>query len=105
MRERYARVSRDSQGGRNPRYDLEGYTRGSQRFGFLATPPEDEGIAALQPHHVPAAPRALDQHGADLFLAEGVYRFLLPDVEALGWRGRQVEQRGVGQVVVEDGIR
>ena len=105
MRERHARVRRDAQRRRDSRHDFESYARRGQRFGFFAAAPEDERIAALQPHHVQAAPRALDQHGADLFLAECVHGFFLADVDALGRGGRQVEQRGVGQMVVQDRVR
>ncbi len=105
MRERHPRVRRNAQRRRDPRHDFESHARGGQRFGFFAAAAEDERIAALQPHHVQAATRALDQHGADLFLAEGVYRFLLADVDALGLGGRQIQQRRVGEVIVEHGVR
>ena len=62
------------------------------------------GSPPFEPHHGEAAARALDQHGADFFLGEGVGRFFLAHVEALGVRRGEVEQRVVGQVIVEDGV-
>src|ERR1039458_6853634 len=73
MRERYSRVRRNSQRRRDPRHNFESHVRGGQRFGFFPTAAENERIAAFQPHDVQAPPRALDHHGADLFLAEGVH--------------------------------
>ena len=53
--------------------------RVGQRLGLFAAAAEHERIAALQPHHVQPAPRALDQHGADLFLREArASDFFLP---------------------------
>ena len=50
------------------------------------------------------APGALDEHGADFFLRDGVVGFLLADVDALGVGRGEVEQGGVGEVVEEDGV-
>src|SRR5690348_453481 len=104
MRQRDAAISRQSQRRGYARYDLERNPRSRQRFHLLAAPPEDERIAALEPHHRLAAPRALDQHSGDLFLSRFMRRALLADVHPLGMRGRQVQQAFARQVIVEDGI-
>ena len=91
MGQRHAGIGGDAQRGGDAGHDFEGHAGVGQRFGLFPAPPEDERIAAFQTHHVPAAARALDQHGADLFLGEGVGRFLLADVDALGGGGREIE--------------
>ena len=104
MRERNAGVRGDAQRRGDARHHFERNAGVGQRFGLFAAAPEDERIAALQPHHVQPAARALDQHRADLFLVKRVLRFLLADVDALGGSGREVEQRVGGQMVVEHGV-
>ena len=104
MRQRDARIGGDAERRRDARNHFERDAGIGQRFGLFAAAPEDERVAALQPDHRQAAPGALDQHGADLFLREGVVGFLLADVEPLGVRRGEVEQRVGRQVVVEDGV-
>jgi len=65
---------------------------------------EDEWIAALEADHGEAAAGALDEHGGDLFLGEGVGGFLLAGVDALGVGWGEIEERGGGKVVEEDGV-
>ena len=82
-----------------------GMPGGGQRFDLFAAAPEDERIAALQPHHGPAAARALDQHAREISsCVNSCADALLADVDALGMRGRQVEQTLVRQMIVEDRI-
>src|SRR5258706_120149 len=50
MRERNARVIRPGHHRRNAGHDLEGNFRRRKFLRFLATAPEDVGIAALEPH-------------------------------------------------------
>ena len=92
VRQRHAGVGRDAERRGDAGNDLEGDAGIGQRFGFFAAAAEDERIAALEAHHVPAAARALDEHGADFFLGEGVGGFLLADVDALGGGGGEIEQ-------------
>ena len=68
MRQRHARISRDAQRRRHAGHHFKRNARVGQRFGLFAAAPENKRIAALQPHHVQAAARALDQQLADLFL-------------------------------------
>ena len=104
MRERHAGVGGDAQRRGDAGDDFEGDAGIGQRFGLFAAASEDERIAALEPDHGEAAARALDQHGADLFLGEGVGGFLLADVEALGVGRGEIEQGVGGEVVEEDGV-
>ena len=76
----------------------------AKRFQFFAAASEDERVAAFEPHHVEAAPRAIDHHGADFFLRKRVHRFLFADVNAFAILGREIEQVFVGEVIVEDRI-
>ncbi len=62
---------------------------------FLGAAAENEGIAALQPHHGPAGPAEPHQHVVDLFLRHRMEARLLADIDA----GRAVPDRG------EDAVR
>ena len=77
-------------------HDLERNAGVGQRFGLFAAAAEDERIAALEAHDGEAAARALDQHGADLVLGEGVGGFLLADVEAFGVRAERESSSASG---------
>ena len=50
------------------------------------------------------APRALDHHFADFFLRASVLGFLLADVNQFGVRGREAQQRFIGQMIVQHDI-
>ena len=104
MRERNAAVGGDSQRRGHARNHFERDARFNQRFHFLTAAAEDERVAALQPNDREPAPRALDHHGADLFLREGVHGFLLADVDALAILAREIEQVLVGKMIVEHGV-
>src|SRR5690348_15244798 len=104
MRERDTRVGRDIQRRGDARDDLEGYARFGERLGLFPTPAEDKRVAAFESHYRETAPRALDQHGADLILGNGVGGLLLADVDALRGERREVEKRFGGEMVVEDGV-
>ena len=66
--------------------------------------PENERVAALESHHRQPAARALDKHRTDLILSEGVKRFFLADVDALGLGRSQVDQGRTRQMVEEHDI-
>ena len=87
-----------------PGHDLERNAGVGQRFGFFAAAPEDERIAALQANDIQTAFAPVDEKRADLFLRERVFRFFLADVDALGGSGREVEQIGTGEVIVENAV-
>ena len=104
VRQRNAGVRRDAQRRGDAGNDFERHAGLGQRFGLLAAASEQERIAALQTDHVPATPRAVDEHGADLVLRVHAIGFLLADVDALGVGGGESEQRRGSQVVEEHGI-
>ncbi len=57
---------------------------GRQHLQFLAAAAEDEGVAALEPHHLPARARQLHEQGVDVVLRHAVVVALLADIDALG---------------------
>ena len=66
--------------------------------------PKMNGSPPLRRTTVSPRRRAVDQHGADLVLRDGVRRPFLADIDALGVRRGEVEQRVGGEVVVEDDV-
>ncbi len=97
-----ARVRRCRDGARDAGHDFERHLRRDACLGFLAAAPEHEGIAALQPHdHLAFAPTR-HEDVVDLFLVHRGATGRFPNVDALGGRGREVQQRGRGQAVVDD---
>ena len=69
------------------RHHLPAHAGGGTGGGLLTAASEDEGVAALEPHHHPAGPRALDEQRLDLLLRQRVMTRPLAHVDALG-RGR-----------------
>ena len=81
--QRHAGVCRDAERHGDAGDDFERDAGIGECLRFFTTASEQERIAALEPDHREAAARALDQHGADLVLREGVLGLLLADVDAL----------------------
>ena len=104
VRERYAGVGGNPQRRGNTRHHFERNACVGERFGFLAPASENERISALEPHDSEAAPRTVNHHGANLFLRMSVDSFLLADVDQLGARWRETQQRLIRKVVVEDNV-
>src|SRR5271157_5461446 len=102
MGERHAGVGGDAERGGDAGDDFERDAGGGQRFGLFAAASEDERVAAFESDYGEAASRALDQHGADLFLSEGADGLLPADIDTLGVGWRQIEQHGRSQAIVED---
>ena len=78
---------------------------GALEFGrFLAAAAENEGVAALQPHHGPAGAAEPHQHLVDFFLRHRMEAGLLADIDP----GRAIPDRGEDAVrhepVVDDDI-
>ena len=97
-------------GGRGDRagdtgHHFERHARGAQRLGLLTTTAEHEGIAALEPDDGRAGATALDEQGVDLGLRHRNPPRRLAHVDPLGGRGREVEQPGVGEPVVDHDLR
>src|SRR5260370_23638022 len=96
MCERHSGVRGDSEWGGHSRHFFKRTAGVGKRCGFLSASPEDERIAALEPHYGQSPPRAVDQHPADLLLRVSMRGLLLADIQALGRRWGQIEQRIVG---------
>src|SRR3546814_12785026 len=63
-----------------------------------------ERVAALEPHHRPAAAPPLDQEGVDVVLGHGDLTGGLADADPLGASRREVEERLDGQPAVDDDV-
>src|SRR5207245_464945 len=64
-----------------------------------------EGVAAFQADHGLALPGFLHEQPVDVLLSHGASAGRLADVDALGPRWSEIEQRGRRQAVVHDDIR
>ncbi len=102
---------RDARRGRDR--DSRGYARDdfardavpAKRESFLATAREDEGIAALEPHHALALASQSRQQRIDLFLGHRVSPRRFAHVVKLD-AIREIERNGRdGEPVVDDGVR
>ena len=89
---------------RDAGHHLERHTGVAERHGLLAAAPEDERVAALQPHHRPVAGGELDEQGVDQLLGHAPAG-PLADVDQLGVRPRQGEHAVADQGVVHDDVR
>jgi hypothetical protein len=89
---------------------IPAYAGRRERLRLLAAAAEHERIAALQAHDALALVRQPDQQRVDLLLARGVGgTTALADVvqlegPATSRHGREREQRGIGQRVVDDRV-
>ena len=71
---------------------------------LLAAATEHERIAALEPHYRLAFAPVRHEHVVDLLLVHRGATGRLPNVDPLGRGGREVEERGRRQAVVDDDI-
>ncbi len=101
MGHRDAPVSRGSQGGGDAGNDLERNVFLHQQFQFLAAPAEEEGVAALEPHHVLAGLSLLQQDAVDFLLGHRVISSLLAHIDALGGGRNQAENLLAYQPVID----
>src|SRR5450756_238225 len=69
MGERYAGVGRAADSRRDAGHHRKIDSRPCERLEFFAAAAEDEGVAALEPHHAPSLPSVLDQQVVDRRLA------------------------------------
>ena len=76
----------------------------AQAVDFFAAAAEHERVAALEPHHVFAALRMLDEQLVDLFLGGAAAAHELADVEARGIAPREIEDFGGHEPVVHDHV-
>src|ERR1043166_6936695 len=91
---------------RDPRahagYDLEADSGSRQRLRLFAAAAENEWVAALKAHHVPAGARMLDQNRVDLLLRQAVITRRLAGEDAQRFSRRFFEQRLDRKSVVDD---
>ena len=104
MSKRHARVCRYAKRGSNSGHDFEWNSGVRQSFRFFAAAAEDEGISALQPDHVEAAPSAIDQQRANFLLRRGMIGSLFADIDPFSVFRRILEQIGIRQVIVKDAV-
>ena len=79
MRERQQRLGGAAIGGADAGDNLDRHAGGAQIFRFLAAAPEDEWIAAFQPHDIMASLGLGHQQRVDVFLRQGVPGAFLRD--------------------------
>ncbi len=91
-------------GGAEAGDDLAGDAGLGQGERLLAAAPEDERVAALEPHHAAAAAGGADEQRVDRFLGGAAPPGALSDRDLHRPR-RQLERRGVHEGVVEDQVR
>ena len=105
MGERDAGVGRGRDGRTDAGDDLERDPRLGQRLGLFAAATEDEGVAALEPHHAAATAGVVDQHRVDLRLRQEMRAGLLAREDTERRRGRFVQKARVDETVVDDDVR
>ena len=72
---------------------------------FLAAAPEDERIAALEPHDTATEARMLEHELVDALLRRGMTARLLADADARGIAARECEHLLRHEAVVQDDVR
>jgi hypothetical protein len=87
------------------RNDLYRHASRAAGFGFFAAPPENEGVAALEAHHVLPVQRLAHQQGVDLVLRHGVARAALGHGDQLGCRMGHGQDRRIDKPVMDDDPR
>src|SRR5919112_1071299 len=101
----YAGIGGNGDGRRDTWYDFERDSGSGHRLGLLSPTPEDERIAAFQPHHHVSRLCAFDKQPVDFRLVLILTASPPSHVNALGSRWRMVQQRGVREIIVQDEIR
>ncbi len=104
MGDRYPRVSRGGDGGRDAGHDLELDPRVGQRERLLASPSEHKRVAAFQPHDRRPGAGPLDQQSVNLVLRQRVVGRLFAGVDVLGALRRQVQEARRDEVVIHDHV-
>jgi hypothetical protein len=102
--ERHSGVGSDAERSGDAGHDLEWDAGIGQGFGFFASAAEDEGVAAFETDYGEPAVRAINEHAADFVLREFVGRFFFADINSFGVRRGEIEEGGVGEVIVEYGV-
>ena len=102
MRQRDLRRGRNAQRRRDAGNDLDLDALGAQRLDLFSAAAEDEGIAALEPHHPLAGAGRSHQPAMDLALRNRMFAPGLADGHDLRRRVGQVENLRAHQPVGED---
>ena len=104
MRQRNSRERRPRDRRRDAGHHFELDLRARQRLGLFAAAPEDERVAALEPHHDAPLARVLDQHRVDFRLLDTFLRAAtFARVNQLA-RRREPQQFRTHQVVVDNDV-
>ena len=101
---RDAGVGGHGDGRGDPGHDLEGDAGRRQGHGLLAAPPEDEGVAALQPDDGVPGPAALDEEGVDRRPGATGPPGDLPTSTISAPGGARSSSDGFGQPVMDDHV-
>ena len=103
--QRYARIGRASEGGRDARNDLEIDAVPAQRLDLLAAAAEDEGVSALEAGDPQAALRIPQQAGVDVRLPGAGESAPLADVNTLRIAAAEIKHGRRDEIVVVDDVR
>src|SRR5207247_7991899 len=103
MGQRDPGIRRRRDGGGHPRHDLERDARTRQRESLLAAPPEDEGVAALEPHDAAPASCVPDEERVDALLGQRANAARLPGEDPARPR-RLGEAAAIHQTIVDDDV-
>ena len=104
MRQRDAGIGRRANSRRDARYHLERDIRLRKRRDLFAASPEDEGVAALQPHHPLAALRPFDEQRVDIGLPVSRFSRSLAHVDQLRILRGVSQQPTVDEPVIDDHV-
>ena len=102
MRDRDARVGGRRDSGGDARHHLKGNGGLGDRLGLLPAAAEHKGIAPFQAHHDLAGPCAVDHQPVDLGLIAVLPATPPADVDPLGLGPHMLQQRRVGEIIVDD---
>ena len=104
MGDGYAVIGRHRDGAGDAGHHLEGNVMFCQQFQLFAAPPEEEGVAALETHYLPALLGFLQQHAVGFLLPEVVVPRSLARENELRALRDEVQDTGANQCVVDHNI-
>src|SRR6266508_1238401 len=102
MRKRNPRISGNSQGGTNTRYDFKPYARIGKGLSLFASAAKDKWITTLESHHSSSGARSRDQQVIDFSLRSVLATANFTNIAALGSRRGQIQDIGIDQVRSEE---
>ena len=104
MGQRNLRTRRSPQSGCDARNNFELDVRLAEGCDFFANPPEDQGIAALEAHHLQSGGSQSDHEEVDLFLADVLFSAALANVLNLRVGRHEVKYLFSDKIVVQHNI-